>query len=648
MKKIRFNFITSVATLVSALFIFTACPNDPEPDTLTVSKTRFTFEADNTDAQTATISTSASSWSCSPSASWVKVSTSANTLSISVDKHTDASNSRNATIIIEAGNAEPAEILITQNAKNSLVISPESLSFESNEIGDKTVSITTSAASWDATTDASWVSLSKQGNTLKVTVSTENTDVSPRTAPVKITAGSADERTLAVTQAQRHTLSISPASLSFGAEDTGEKTVTVTTDAPTWNATVDASWIHLTKQDNTLRVSVTASPNTSPRSATVNITAGNAPEKTLTVTQEGGGEIVYNTCLGYYDGEFTGAGTALFLLDLYNSNRPYEGLLIYGFCALPSSCSTFKLTTGTYYAAMTGASRTFFPGQLYEGDILGTNAYNEYDDIYTFCTDGSFTIASSGSSYTISTNLSGQDSRSGASVSNIRVKYSGTISFTCPDDPEPDECPNITGNYTASGTPLISSESAKTWSGRVSYNSSSQRYTITNWGNKDIDIYCNCVDGKILLDTKTRVAQSNDGYDGYLRFGYMSGSTTITYYNEDVEYPISYNANTRILDFSRIMSGYNVGVGVLAFDGSGEFGGRFTDLYANAKLTLTSSYSSPQVSTKAAAKAGVGVLKLPAGFTSKEISDPAVTTKSTSGAVKEALVRKNMQKLIRK
>jgi hypothetical protein len=658
MRNFRFKFVT-LATAISCTLFISSCDKDPEPDTLTISKTQFTFDANDTDAQTTTITTSASAWSFRSSESWVTASGSENTLHISVQKHSDTQNSRSATITIEAGTAEPALISITQNAKNSLSISPESLSYESNEIGDKTASITTTAPSWDATVDASWVSLSKQGNTLQVTVSTMNTATSPRTATITVTAGNADQKTLTVTQAKAHTLSISPSSLSFTADETGMKTVAIETTAPNWNATRDASWVELSKQDNTLRVSVATNSSSSSRSATVIISAGTAPEKTLTVTQAAAIplEITYNRCFAYYLGALDN-GSAFFILDLYNSSDPYTGVMIFGFGSKPECPKKFVLPTGTYPVNGTAAVRTCFEGIWYEGEIIGTHTYINGSPKYLI-TGGSFTIQSSGSGYAVSTNFSGEDAYSGAGVSGMRINYTGAISFIDESD-EPD-CPTTpsstypNGNYSVTGTPILQlsgNANATSWSGKITPNTTSGTpsfFTITNWGNMGIPIWCDYKGGKYILDTKTRVVQ-NSTHEGYLCVGYTSGSTTyISNHNEDTEYPVSYNSSTRTFDFSSTLNGRNAGVGIVAINKqTGEPEGYFTNLYTNAKLVLSSTSSAPRSGENTMVK-NAGIMTInPVDFekgTIKIISAP-VTTQSDAIDGKEFLNKdyKNIMK----
>jgi hypothetical protein len=271
-------------TFVALLLCNGVC--DPEsPDTLSVSPTRLSFTADDTKEEVVDITTNVDTWLIDAPNGWVKRRKENDKLYISVENYNETSEPRLAEILVIAGTADPVTIKITQNARNGLSASPESLSYDADETGGKTISITTTAQSWDATADASWISLSKQGNSLTVDVASGNTNSSPRTATIRITAGNALEKTVTVTQSARHTLAVSPSSLSFTAE-TGEQSVTVNTTAPFWDVTTDASWITTTKQNNTLHVSVGKNSG-STRNATVIITAENALPVTVPVTQQG-------------------------------------------------------------------------------------------------------------------------------------------------------------------------------------------------------------------------------------------------------------------------------------------------------------------------------------------------------------------------
>ena len=84
-----------------------------------------------------------------------------------------------------------------------------------------------------------------------------------------------------------YSLSVNPTSISFAANETTTKTVAITTDAKSWDASSAATWLSVSKQGNTLQLTPTANTQTSERSATVTITAATAPVVTITIAQAG-------------------------------------------------------------------------------------------------------------------------------------------------------------------------------------------------------------------------------------------------------------------------------------------------------------------------------------------------------------------------
>lgn len=289
MKNICVNVMAFIATMNVALF--TACSDGDDPKTLSATPTELTFTANETQTQTVEITTNTHFWSVEKSDDWVKHSKSGNKLFISVQNYTNTIEARTATVTILAGEAQPVDITITQEAKipNTFSIAPTSLSYDANEIGDRTVTITTDAESWDATTDADWITLSKQDQILNVFVSAENTATTSRTATITITAGDAPEITLEVTQAAVIFLYSEPDSLFFSSNKPSEQFVTISTNATNWDAIADSTWVKLIKQNNMLKVMI-SEKNTvlSPRCANIRITADKARDFILPVTQSAG------------------------------------------------------------------------------------------------------------------------------------------------------------------------------------------------------------------------------------------------------------------------------------------------------------------------------------------------------------------------
>jgi hypothetical protein len=138
------------------------------------------------------------------------------------------------------------------------------------------------------------------------------------------------------------------------------------------------------------------------------------------------------------------------------------------------------------------------------------------------------------------------------------------------------------------------------------------------------------------LDRDTKVAE-NTTVDGYFCVCTVDGEY-ITIYGSANEYPVNYNSSTRVLDFSGTVEGRTALVGVVGFDKStGKYGGVFTDLYANAKLTLTSTSSAPQFSGEVVLRAGdIGLKK----YKVREASILERTNSNTGFSGKKYLINK--------
>ncbi len=497
-------------------------------------------------------------------------------------------------------------LFVTSCGKNStdkLSVTPGELIFSADETQAKTIDINTNAFAWDADRSDSWVQFSKSGSTLSVSVEKYTNTNSPRTASITIRAGSADPVTIQITQnaKEENDLSVNPTSLFYEANETGDKIVSITTNAESWDANTIATWLHLTKEGNTLKITVPAA-NTSASEliADIIITAGNAI-KTLQVKQASPmGTIV----TGEYYGDLVDTGTAFFTLDIYNATDDNTGFMIMGFCDLPSNFANFKLTSGTYSLASTGATKTFFPGKELDDELFGTLVYDITNEKLTLVTGGTFTVEMSGDNYTITTNFTGEDYATGTVVNNIRLKYTGTIAF---EDRSGDQEGSgdlafediVKSTYTATGTPSFWSEAGpKTWTGQVlpQTDEYGQYYSITNWGGVSGAVYCDFIDGKIFIDGTTKLAESSDKtVEGYFR-AIVINETAKTW--EAIEnYEVKYDKTTKTLDFSGTYKDLPVLVGVIAKNKStNALAGSYTDLYANAKLKLTASGSMQQLS----------------------------------------------------
>jgi len=313
-----------------------------------------------------------------------------------------------------------------------------------------------------------------------------------------------------------------------------------------------------------------------------------------------GSYISYNTADGYYYGDALNLGTALFSVDMYNATDDQIGIFITGFTKLPSSAANFDIS-GPYNLASTGGTLTFLPGSIVNNQLSGSYIYNYNTQKFILITGGNFAVLFTGGKYVIATDFTGKDYSTGATVDSLRYGYTGAIAFADNSGGGSGGSSSMSfsdivkSNYTAKGTPgFLATPGPATWTGQVTPSSGQdQFYDISGWGGQSIDVYCDFKDGNIVLDNYTIVAVDNtSGYNGYFQ-AIALDTGAMKYYILDNDYIVKYDKTNKVLDFSGTYNGLPVYVGVIAKSKTtGEIGGAFTELYANAKLTLTSTSKS--------------------------------------------------------
>jgi hypothetical protein len=614
MKNIRFNFLAYAAIIFGILLLSAGiCDPDPEPDTLSVSKTAFTFSADDTKEETVTVTTNVDSWDAQASERWVNLNKENDVLRISVQNYNETESPRTAEIIVAAGTADPVKIKITQEPRDDLSIEPEVLSFEPDETV-KTVSVKTNASSWNATEapDVEWVNLSKQGNTLTVTV-LPNANTDGRSATIKITAGNADEKTLTVTQAKAHTLSVSKASLSFEA-NASEETVTVTTTAPKWEAATSASWVTLTQQDNKLKIEVSEN-NSAVRKATVKITAGTAPEITVEVTQKIHTLSLSPTSLSYNADE-TGTKTVTITTNASSWNATTSASWV----QLTQQGSTLRVNVNATNTSTSARSATIrvIAGSALEKAVTVTQSGKQEtlsvsptSLLYSAAETGTktVTVTTNASSWNATTNVSwiqltpqggtlrvnviSTNPSTSARSATIRFTAGSasekTVSVTQAGVPPPSSYPFPASTFTATGTPLASG-SPTSWTGTIIPTPSTgtaNYYTISKWGTFTDKVYLDYRSSKLMMDntTKAFVLDGENYYFKAVALNISAGTGTVLSSHE-----VKYNSSTNTLDFSGSYNGYPVYVGYVA-----QYGTTISmiHVYSNVKFTLTKMASAP-------------------------------------------------------
>ena len=236
--------------------------------------------------------TSNLSWAASSDVSWLTLSNSSGLGNATLTLTTEAStstNSRSGTVTFSAGGKTYTVSVSQAGADPTFSVTPTTLSFTASA-GSKSVSIT-SNTSWTASSDGSWLTLSKsagEGNaTLSLTVE-ENTSISSRTGTVTFKSSGKDY-TVSVTQTGADpTFSVTPTTLSFVSSG-GSQSITLKSNQ-SWTASSSVSWLTLSKTSGTgdASVSVSAQANTSTdnRSGIVTFTAG-GKTYSVSVYQEG-------------------------------------------------------------------------------------------------------------------------------------------------------------------------------------------------------------------------------------------------------------------------------------------------------------------------------------------------------------------------
>ena len=618
MRHIRFSFL-KCAMLTFGILLLLNCCEDKEPDALSVSHPEFTFTADDTEERVATITTNVNSWSIERLGDWINATEDDDRLRIRVENYNETGNPREGSITVSAGAAKPVVIAIKQEARASLSVDPESLSFDAKESGSKSVQITTTAAGWDAESDASWIKLAKQGNTLSVSVDANSGE--DRSGRITLKAGNAAEKTVTVTQTKQHTLSVSPSSLEFAADETGEKSVTINTSAPSWNATKEASWITLTPQGNTLKVSVEANTGAN-RSAQITVTAGNAPPVTVSVTQK---EKQHTLSVSPSSLEFTYNETSQKSVTVTTSASSYSASTNVSWIMLNLQGSTLRVSvtansgtssrSGTItISAGNAPNRTVSVMQTGQSNTLSVSptslafTYNETSQkTVTVTTSASSWSASPSASWITISKLS-TSFRVSVTANSSTSSRSGTITISAGNAPDRTVTVTQTGTpassdpwprrsyYTGTGTPVLvnatSSDYINPWSGTVTpypLTGTPSYYSFSNWAGYAEGFRCNYSGGKMIIDG-SRLIYEDSGIKVYFKAIIFPTSTT---WDEVPNYEVIRNESTRTLDFSGTYSGRTVSVGYVFLYGTSLVG---AITFSNAKLTITSTYSTPEFS----------------------------------------------------
>ena len=514
---------------------------------------------------------------------------------------------------------------------DTLVADLSKVTFLADDTAEKSITVT-SNTTWTSSRSDSWIETRQSENKLYIKVDNYSNTDNSRTGTITLSGGDALPVTITIEQAKKeiNTLTVTPSVLDYKANESGTKTVSVTTNSKDgWNATTDKSWITLTKKDNTIEVKVGAYTGSSERTGSIKVTAGNAPEKTITVNQAaeitlsvspksldfGNGEGVKDITVTTNADEWTSSKTASWItLTKVNNKLSVE---VSENTSTSERSSNVKITAGDkevtipvkqagktpdIYISTNVQSISFTGNSPADQNIqVTTNA-----STWTATTPVSWlTLTKSGQTLRVKATTNGNTARSATITFNAdNGKATSTVSVLQAGQPIP--LPPEFATYTGSGSPkLLQNSGPSTWTG-IWLNVSGLRYSLTGWGGRSITSFMNynTTNRNFIIEHNTSVVtdNSNSNIKGYFVAFVISGNklTVIK------DYPIPYNSSTKVIDFSGKVSGSDVCVGIIAVEGA--FGdtftlaGGFADGYANAKLVLTDYLDAPRIDNNAATR----------------------------------------------
>lgn len=173
--------------------------------------------------------------------------------------------------------------------KSYFSISSQYASFGSDG-GNRTFTVSSSAAWKISVNTANWGHLSRSGNTLYLRVDANNSS-SSRTDYFTISSGSKSIR-VDISQGKRNSLTVSTESLSFSSAG-GSRTITVNSSSSWKIGTKTYDWGHLSTDENTVTIRVDANTSTNSRTDYFTIKSGNL-EKRINIFQSGNTQTTSN------------------------------------------------------------------------------------------------------------------------------------------------------------------------------------------------------------------------------------------------------------------------------------------------------------------------------------------------------------------
>lgn len=206
-----------------------------------------------------------------------------------VSSSTEKGNSNKPKVVSTAPKQSQKKPVKSTSKKSYFSISSQYASFGSDG-GNRTFTVSSSAAWKISVNTANWGHLSRSGNTLYLRVDANNSS-SSRTDYFTISSGSKSIR-VDISQGKRNSLTVSKESLSFSSAG-GSRTITVNSSSSWKIGTKTNDWGHLSTDGNTVTLRVDANTSTNSRTDYFTIKSGNL-EKRINISQSGNTQTTSN------------------------------------------------------------------------------------------------------------------------------------------------------------------------------------------------------------------------------------------------------------------------------------------------------------------------------------------------------------------
>lgn len=206
-----------------------------------------------------------------------------------VSSSTEKGNSNKPKVVSTAPKQSQKKPVKSTSKKSYFSISSQYASFGSDG-GNRTFTVSSSAAWKISVNTANWGHLSRSGNTLYLRVDANNSS-SSRTDYFTISSGSKSIR-VDISQGKRNSLTVSTESLSFSSAG-GSQTITVNSSSSWKIGTKTYDWGHLSTDGNTVTLRVDANTSTNSRTDYFTIKSGNL-EKRINISQSGNTQTTSN------------------------------------------------------------------------------------------------------------------------------------------------------------------------------------------------------------------------------------------------------------------------------------------------------------------------------------------------------------------